>query len=1291
MRGQRHEENPSSRSARRVLALSAAAAAAAALLLHAEARANTQVVVPNGTTDLTSLAAGLASDLTFTNQAYNPTAFTVNTGLSIGTLDDLDGTQTLTIANAGGAADTLTLNGGTNSAAPATADLLAVASGGTLTLTGGTGAASLGLSLAASGNFDVAGTANVGSVISGAFGIEKTGAGTLNLTGANTFSNGLTVGAGTVVGDVNGGSLTSTFGTGTITLGDAAIGGNATVAEAGFGVNANPITVAAGSGGRTLSTLSLLSGQSPTFSGGVTLFNSLTLSAASGGSLRMSGNIADGSGSNGLIVNSAGAGVVRLSGANTFSGGVVIQQGTLELYGSNTAAGAGPITIGNSTGTANATLLTNAGAVTAANPITVASGNSGTASIANANGSPTTYTGPVSLNNNLTLNSSGAGGLTLSGAITGGVTATLTNAGTSTGQVTLSGPITSAGGTVGLVQNSATSQLAVTDRVNLAIGSVVVRAGTFYFNPTVGTDGAYNIANPITLGDSTLNANATLNFGYRSGTSAAGTINVLGSGADTLIFSHFNSGQISILAGPITLNSNTLDLQVTGTSGARITGGLSGTGNVLVNSTSGDTTNGVSLRSAINNGGTVTNQGAGTASVAEVSGLGTFGANVTRLVENSATSPFTLGNTNPAFVGGVEVDQGSFVVTTTGALNANNAVSVASGATFDVRNVAQTVAGLNDVVAGAGGTVTDTTATAVQVLTLGGSGTCSYDGTITAATPADMALTVNLASAGVQALSGTNAYTGATTVSGGTLRLGNTGALSTSAVTVSGGTLDVNGNSISNALAVTGTGAGGNGALVNSNASSGATLNSEITNGASFTVGGAGALTLQRARSGGGPFTLTKVGSGTLTLGNGNATGADNLLALDVESVSTVNLGMTGSTIAIDRGLKVAAGGTVAFTGTSTNMITSGSEVIVSNGTLNVNAISDAIGNLTIGDGTNNGTLNGSGTLTVDSSGTNTYSLFGTNNQSAAFGAINAESGTVALVLAGGAAFTKSTAGTVTLNNGNTYAGATTINAGTLAVGPFAGITVSPTITVASGATFNTSAKGAAGFNVLGAQSVVNSGTLTGSLTATGTVLNNGTISGQVNVNAGGVLAGTGTVASVYVTGGTITAGSGSSAAGTPGVLTTTVAQNWSSGSFVDKVAATTGGPGVGNDLLLMSSLNITGAFNLNVLTSNGSSPSLAPGAVLVLAVDEDTSSGNPFNSSAAAFTTLTSNLTVQVNGAAPSGLTYGTQADTTGSGGFDLVLQSTAAAPEPTSLLMAGLAAIPLVLGRRRRRRCVA
>ena len=314
-----------------------------------------------------------------------------------------------------------------------------------------------------------------------------------------------------------------------------------------------------------------------------------------------------------------------------------------------------------------------------------------------------------------------------------------------------------------------------------------------------------------------------------------------------------------------------------------------------------------------------------------------------------------------------------------------------------------------------------------------GSGTQEISGKITG--PGNVVVvngTLNLSNS-----ANNNDYTGTTTVnSGATLKIGSANALGSTAGTTtinSGGTLDFNGTTISEVLSVTGTGVGGNGALVNSNTSSAGTLNSEITNGANFTVGGAGDITLQRARSGGAVFTLTKTGAGALTLGNANTTSHMNLLAVDVESASTVNFNTVSGTnyLVADRGVKVAAGGTVKYTGTGNNMVGDNQEVIVSNGTFDMNGISDSVGRLTIGDSTNNGLISGGSgsTLTVGGS----YQAFAAGGTTLS-GGIEAMSGTVNVRLAGAAALTKTTGGTVTLSQANTYTGTTSISAGTLVV-----------------------------------------------------------------------------------------------------------------------------------------------------------------------------------------------------------------------------------------------------------------
>ena len=216
------------------------------------------------------------------------------------------------------------------------------------------------------------------------------------------------------------------------------------------------------------------------------------------------------------------------------------------------------------------------------------------------------------------------------------------------------------------------------------------------------------------------------------------------------------------------------------------------------------------------------------------------------------------------------------------------------------------------------------------------------------------------------------------------------------------------------------------------------------------------------------------------------------------------------------------------------------------------------------------------------------------------------------------------------------------------------------------------------GLNTLGTGTVTLTGasTYNGStaVSATGALRVNGSLlsTGTVLVPAGGTLGGNGSVGSVTVAG-TIAAGSD---AATVGNLSTGV-QTWNaSGSDLAKLVGTT------SDRLVMSGLTVAATpatpFVINLSGTNASTGT----GTYVLAVDKAATAGDPF---------ALASLTLKVNGgAAPANYALTESADTTGAGGYDLLL-STAAAPEPTSLLLLAVAGAPLALGRRRRRSAAA
>src|SRR6185295_14546046 len=87
--------------------------------------------------------------------------------------------------------------------------------------------------------------------------------------------------------------------------------------------------------------------------------------------------------------------------------------------------------------------------------------------------------------------------------------------------------------------------------------------------------------------------------------------------------------------------------------------------------------------------------------------------------------------------------------------------------------------------------------------------------------------TLTKAGLGVLNLNGASVYTGTTSISAGTLVIGNAAALGTNGgitTVVSGATLDLNGQTTLENITIAGTGVGGLGALINGNAANATVL-----------------------------------------------------------------------------------------------------------------------------------------------------------------------------------------------------------------------------------------------------------------------------------------------------------------------------------------------------------------------------------------------------------------------------------------------------------------------------------
>ncbi len=187
--------------------------------------------------------------------------------------------------------------------------------------------------------------------ISGSGALTKTGSGSLTLDAANTYGGGTTLSAGTLVVGHD-----SALGTGALHL----AGG--TLAASGTRSLANAVT---------LSAASTIGGAAPlTFTGAWTLAGSHALTVSNSATTTIAGAIGE-SATSALL--KYGSGTLELTGANTYTGGTLIADGTVKINNSTGSAfGTGAVTV------ASGATLTGAGSFTGAlqNNGTYSPGNS---------------------------------------------------------------------------------------------------------------------------------------------------------------------------------------------------------------------------------------------------------------------------------------------------------------------------------------------------------------------------------------------------------------------------------------------------------------------------------------------------------------------------------------------------------------------------------------------------------------------------------------------------------------------------------------------------------------------------------------------------------------------------------------------------------------------------------------------------------------------------------------------------------------------------------------------------
>lgn len=386
-----------------------------------------------------------------------------------------------------------------------------------------------------------------GGTITGAGGsLVKVGSGELLLHGANTFTGGVVIRAGTL--SAAGVTGNNAFGSGTITLGDSAGGSaNATlrvgtvIGVGGLYVYNNPIVLAANTTGILNVTTNSANGTYE-LTGGVTGNNNFSINPSNGGGLIFSTNAINNSGT--LLVSNAtnflgltisggiGSNVTDVNVVNGNTGAIMISTLGVNNKGSitHTGSGSGSATISANIGS-NVTGITQNSSTSAmtlsgtANtfsaPITISLGtlNLNTNQAAGINSAVTVAnTSGANLgifNGNVTIGSL-AGGGTTGGTVTLGGTNSQLIVGTDHTSTTFAGVVTGTGSTSAALRKVGTGTLTLTG-ANTFTGITSATNGTLLFD--------YATADPyITSGNLSLNGGRITFKGSGSTTDTIGTV-----------------------------------------------------------------------------------------------------------------------------------------------------------------------------------------------------------------------------------------------------------------------------------------------------------------------------------------------------------------------------------------------------------------------------------------------------------------------------------------------------------------------------------------------------------------------------------------------------------------------------------------------------------------------------------------------------------------------------------------------------------------------------------------------
>ena len=953
----------------------------------------------------------------------------------------------------------------------------------------------LALNIATGSSTDFTGTMQNGST--GSLSVTKTGYGTLRMSGTNTFTGTLRLNSGVLELNTNSFSSSASLsignGTNLWAIGQARTWGGTFSGED----NGSTSVKFYGAQNLTFSSLNEATSQFMTGGGasidnsssGVLTFagTSIGISSVSGaqaftlaagsysGQIVVSAKITNGigAGANGININTNSS--VTLSGANTFTGNLTVNYGTLNVATMNDNSTDG--VFGNSTNAIHLGAINNGATPTLNFTGSLAASSNkailmfeGTPTQVNINASGAglmTLSGGISAGSGagathtLSLGGDGAGGGVISGAITNGTSTgfaivkvgdtawTLSGSNTSTGATTLTdgrlvldystnnnSKISSSsilylnGGSLELSGGSYTQ----------AVASTTINNGTSFVKQTNGGSsklamGAITISGgAIDFGASSIATTTTTNDASGILSSSLGAARVTVAGAD--FAKNDGAGNIVAYTGYTTYAGTTAantNYSLAGSS----SGGANQTSSTLKITTTGA---GQSLAVGTNNfsNGTILFAGANDYSITTTTGTISTG-----ILLNYGTGKLSLGALSSSLI---QYGTGKTILTAN-ATN-NNGLTV-NGGTVQFSNNLQigTNTGVAAINLNIGTLVADTTGGSIALNNSGANsrtfGIGGGDGTIDVIGGNDLTVSgvisggggVTFGSAstsGKIVLTATNTYTGTTTISGGALQLGNggtTGLLATNSAIVDNANLTVN----------------------RSNAVTQGTdfSTAAITGSGSFTQAGSGTTTLNASNTYSGG---TTVSAGTLSFTNGAALGSGNITVnggtlqwggSNAQDISSQLVFQNSGSATLDTNGNSVSLASAIGSSSSSSLTKSGT------GTLTLNAASTYTGGTTVTAGTlalaGSGTM-GSGTVTssggtIDLGGKSITNTLGTLTGGGAVnngtitnnsGTYAVQSGSVGAVLAGSNVLTKSGAGSVTLSAANTYTGLTTISAGTL-------------------------------------------------------------------------------------------------------------------------------------------------------------------------------------------------------------------------------------------------------------------